>query len=75
MVMKKSFLVILFLSSIFKLYSQDAPYSWKIKLGVNLVNIQDKNILSEILNSKPIPPNAVSETSNEGKIPFFSTPS
>ena len=32
-------------------------------------------ILSEILNSKPIPPNAVSETSNEGKIPFFSTPS
>ena len=48
MVMKKSFLVILFLISIFKLYSQDAPYSWKIKLGVNLVNIQDKNVLSDI---------------------------
>ena len=48
MIRKKSFLVILFLSSIFKLYSQDAPYSWKIKLGVNLVNIQDKNVLSDI---------------------------
>ena len=48
MIRKKSFLIILFLSSIFKLYSQDAPYSWKIKLGVNLINIQDKNVLSDI---------------------------
>ena len=50
---KEIFLIILFFSLSFKLYSQEFPYSWKIKTGINLINIQDKNVLSDMAIGLP----------------------